>query len=540
VSESPNSVSVREAPPPPLRQAPRATPTAGALSRLTGAVPNLLVLLALAGLAWWGHHTGWKLPRFSELTGNAAEAEDDWCKEHSVPESGCVECNPDLLPRRKPPGWCAAHGVHECPFEHPEVAQLKRVPAKASPEALERARRALALMPRPQNTSKCKLHLRRIQFASEEAVAKAGVEVAEALEAPLTEAVTANGEVGYDQTRLARLSSRVRGTVWRVDRAVGQPVKKGDVLALVDAAEVGKAKGEFLQAASLAALRATTRDRQEELYRTGSTSEAVIRQARAAQQEAEIRLAAAEQALANLGLPVRAEDIKGLSAREARRRVWSLGLPDAVARSLDPRTATANLLPVTAPLDGVVVAREAVAGEVVDDARTLFVVADTSRMWLTLHVRLEDARYLALGQKVRFRPDGGAGEAEGRLTWVSTAVDPRTRTVQARAELDNRAGRLRASTFGAGRVILREEKEAVVVPGEAVQWEGACHVVFVRDKNYLDAGAPKVFHTRTVRPGARDGNLTEIIAGVLPGEVVVTRGSGVLRSELLKNNLGAG
>src|SRR5262249_42753750 len=113
-----------------------------------------------------------------------------------------------------------------------------------------------------------------------------------------------------------------------------------------------------------------------------------------------------------------------------------------------------------------------------------------------------------------------------------------TRTVQVRADLPNPGGLLRANTFGSGRILLREEKQAVVVPSEAVQWEGDCHVVFVRDKNFEARGAPKVFHTRTVRPGARDGSVTEVIAGVLPGEMVVTRGSGVLRSELLKNNLG--
>ena len=78
------------------------------------------------------------------------------------------------------------------------------------------------------------------------------------------------------------------------------------------------------------------------------------------------------------------------------------------------------------------------------------------------------------------------------------------------------------------------------MPSEAVQWEGDCHIVFVRDKDYLGKGAFKVFHTRTVRPGASDGGNTEIIAGVLPGESVVTQGSGVLRSELLKNALGEG
>ena len=89
-------------------------------------------------------------------------------------------------------------------------------------------------------------------------------------------------------------------------------------------------------------------------------------------------------------------------------------------------------------------------------------------------------------------------------------------------------------------MILRQEKQAVVVPSEAVQWEGDCHIVFVRDKDYLQEGAPKVFHTRTVRPGAKDGGNTEIIAGVLPGELVAARGSAVLRAELLKNSLGEG
>ena len=65
-------------------------------------------------------------------------------------------------------------------------------------------------------------------------------------------------------------------------------------------------------------------------------------------------------------------------------------------------------------------------------------------------------------------------------------------------------------------------------------------MVFVRDKDYMKEGAYKVFHTRSVRPGVRMGDTTEMIAGLLPGEVVVTKGSGVLRAELLKGNLGAG
>ena len=62
----------------------------------------------------------------------------------------------------------------------------------------------------------------------------------------------------------------------------------------------------------------------------------------------------------------------------------------------------------------------------------------------------------------------------------------------------------------------------------------------MRDRHFLKPGAPKVFHTRTVRPGVNDGRQTEIIAGVLPGEIVAVKGSAVLRAELLRGNLGEG
>jgi multidrug efflux pump subunit AcrA (membrane-fusion protein) len=108
-----------------------------------------------------------------------------------------------------------------------------------------------------------------------------------------------------------------------------------------------------------------------------------------------------------------------------------------------------------------------------------------------------------------------------------------------RGELLNDDGHLRNETFGLGEIVLREETDAIVVPSSAVHWEGCCHVVFVRDKDYFSSPY-KVFHTRSVRPGVVLGDTTEVIAGLFPGEVVVTKGSGVLRAELLKGNLGAG
>ena len=113
--------------------------------------------------------------------------------------------------------------------------------------------------------------------------------------------------------------------------------------------------------------------------------------------------------------------------------------------------------------------------------------------------------------------------------------------VQVRAVLPNMDGYLRSETFGTGRVILRSEPDAIVIPKGSSHWEGCCQVVFVRDRHYFDSPESyKVFHVRSVRLGATNSNYTEVIAGVLPGEVIATVGSDVLRAQLLKNNLGAG
>jgi membrane fusion protein, heavy metal efflux system len=88
--------------------------------------------------------------------------------------------------------------------------------------------------------------------------------------------------------------------------------------------------------------------------------------------------------------------------------------------------------------------------------------------------------------------------------------------------------------------VLRDEPKAIVVPNEAVHSDGDCQIVFVRDKDYFREGAPKFFHVREVRLGVRDGDTTEIIAGVLPGEVIACKNSVVLEAQLLKSNLGEG
>lgn len=446
----------------------------GVLRRLVGMLPTAVVLAVLAGAAVWGHATGW------DFTGT----------------------KPD-----------AGHSI-DGPREGPRpVVRVEPASPGAAPD-----------LPLPGRNV-------RIEFGSAAEVERAGIGITPVWPTPLTEQVAAGGEVQFDPARVARLPARAAGVTRRVMKTVGDPVQAGEVIALIESAEVGKLKAEFQQALVQVRLRERTRD---DLVRAKTAaSPAAIREAEAAFKEAEVRLLAAAQTLTNLGLPVQPADYRGLTPAEAVRRMRLLGVGDAVTDP-DPASATTNLLPVRAPFAGVVLTADVVSGEIVESGKVLFVVVDPIRVWVTLHVGAEDARRVAVGQKVFFRPDGDTREHPAAVVWVGTAADETTRTVPVRAEADNTAGVLRASTLGRGRVVLREVPKAVVVPHEAVHPFRGRTVVFVRDPDFLKKTGPKAFHVRVVKTGGKDERHTEILAGLSPGEIVATRGSDLLLGELTR------
>jgi membrane fusion protein, heavy metal efflux system len=510
-----------------------APPTRRFRAIFRGGIPNLIAFALLAGVFYFGHHTGWKMPKLAELFTAETGAAEDWCTDHLVPASICVECREGLLPKPPEFGFCRAHGVAECVICHPQLAQVTGEPRLPAYDTAQ----ALALVARSENNSRNQLHYRLVQFATAASAEKAGVDVDVVGERKMTDAVTANGEIQFDPTRVAHLSSRAAGTVAHVYKIVGDEVAPGDVLALVDVAAVGQAKSALLQAIVDRALRQV---RYEKLKAAGIGVPGItVTEAKAAREEAEVNFISARQALVNLGLDV-PEEFDETDARKVADDLRYLGVPQALLATLPSSNRSANLISVQAPYEGVVVSSDSVVGEVVDAKDVLFTVADPRRMWLVLSVPQEDARYVRNGLPVTFQTDDGSQLAGGRISWVSSTIDERTRTLQARVVLENPTGALRDKTFGTGRIVLREEPRAVTVPRQAVQATTDATFVFVRDRDYLKPGAPKVFHVRQVRTGARDAAYVELLAGVLPGEVVATKGSPVILAQLLRGELGEG
>jgi cobalt-zinc-cadmium efflux system membrane fusion protein len=401
---------------------------------------------------------------------------------------------------------------------------------------------------------------RRIEFPSAEAVTKAGIRVEPVQVRRMVRYITANGMVDYDPARYARLTARASGSVWRVEKEIGDTVHKGDVLALIDATEVGQAKADLMQSLTQVDLRGLTVERLEAAHKRGAVSEQSLREAQAALSEARIRLSNDHQRLLNFGLPVRLDDLTKVPHDQLAKQLRLLGLPEDIRKQLDTETLTANLLPLTAPFDGVVVQRTAATGEIIEknQPKIMFVLADVRHLHVDLDVNPEDMGLVRAGMEVTFTPtymlqkseirnpksekrgDSNYGSetpdftcVTAKVSHISPEVDEKTRRVKVHAEFDNSDGRLRPNDFGIGRIFIREEPNALVVPSEAVQSDGGSSVVFVLTSDN------KSFTVRPVHTGLRDGNVIEV-RGVQAGEKVATTGGFALLSELLKERIVGG
>jgi cobalt-zinc-cadmium efflux system membrane fusion protein len=327
--------------------------------------------------------------------------------------------------------------------------------------------------------------------------------------------LVANGEVGYDETHFAHVRPRVTGVVREIDVKPGDLVTKGQLLAIIDSAELGQAKADYLAALPLVELWTEALARNRGLSERGLVAEKIILEA-----ETELRRA-------------KAETIK------VGQRLRNLGLDrPQIAALTDEDDENRNLLKITAPLDGTVVRRNAVAGEAVEPASEIFAVADLARVWVLLDVFEKDLQRLRVGQPVTFRVAGLApAKFTGTVAWIDAELNDRTRTIRVRAEVDNTDGLLRAHMFGQGEIAVGEPHQSLVVPRDAVQWEGASFVVFVQK----DRNRPDQYEPRRVLIGRQDGDRFELPwADVQLGELVVTTGSFLLKTEIMKGSIGAG
>lgn len=338
-----------------------------------------------------------------------------------------------------------------------------------------------------------------------EALAKNPIAVARVTRTPLAADLPLVGSVAYDQSRYAIVGPLVAGRVVTLRAGLGDVVKKGQLLAEIESAEVGQAQAAWLSATARANAAEANARRERELaaQRVSSAREEEVAQATALSESAEVR--AATERLRAFGLS--AGDVSQLSRGGAGGRV-----------------------PLRAPIDGTVVSRAIALGQAVERGTDAFQIVDLSQLWVLLDVHEKDLGRVHVGQKVEISTEAASGVLRGAVGYVSPIVDEKTRTANVRISFDNHAGLLRPGQYVTARLLgdpAHAGPPVLVVPRRCLQRVEGKLIVFVRT-----AGGR--FERRTVESGAAAGDLVEVRAGLAEGEEVASDGAFLLKSELLR------
>ncbi len=317
------------------------------------------------------------------------------------------------------------------------------------------------------------------------------------------------GKILANENRLAHLSARVPGRIVAVYANLGDRVKEGDRLLLLDSPTYGEAQLEYRKARTTLSVTEKALERAQALLDRGAIGAGEQQRREADYEHARADLHEAEEKLHLLGMTER--EIRQLAAKT---------LPHAeVAR-----------VALRASLSGDVIERNATVGEVVDPNTMLFTVADLSTVWVRADFPEQQAGRLKTGLTIDLRVSAYPDTIfQGPITYVGAVIDPTTRTVTARADVANPDGQLRPEMF-AEVTLVTDEQSVLSVPRAAVQQVGSQTVVFVVRES-------RRFESREVTIGQASHEYIQVVTGLDAGDEVVTEGSYALKSELLREQM---
>ncbi len=315
------------------------------------------------------------------------------------------------------------------------------------------------------------------------------------------------GEIIQNPDRLAHIVPRVSGVVRKVYKNLGDYVKTGDVMALLESRELADLKSNFLARKERLALSESVFRREEDLWNKKISAEQEYLQAKRDLAEARIELRTAEQKLHALGL-----NENYLSRLPAE--------PDATFTHYE----------IVAPFSGTVVNKHITLGEALENNSEAFVIADLSSVWVNLSIYQKDLHSVRVGQKVVVSVKDHIPETSGAISYISPLVEETTRTAFARVVLSNAEGIWRPGLFVTGRIKIDNIEVPLIVPRTALQRIGERIHVFVR----TEGG----FEPREITPGRSDETGVEVLSGLVVGEVYVSKGAFTLKSEMEKEAFG--
>lgn len=304
------------------------------------------------------------------------------------------------------------------------------------------------------------------------------------------------GNVDYNQFTTTPVITPVSGPVARILVVPGERVNAGQTLLEVSSPDFAAARDTYLKASDALTLAEKILRRDEDLYEHHAIAQADLEQAQSTRNQAQADVQAAEQTLRILGLPD----------------------PTATAGAPAP---TAEI-PLKAPIAGEIVERDVAPGQLLQGSSTqCFVISNMRTVWVLANVFQNDLAYVHVGDPVAITTDAYPRTFHGHIQFLSPALDPNSRTLQARIETDNPEGELKKQMYVTATVQAGALRNIVVVPDAAVLRDDQ-NVPFVY---VLAPGSKNRFAQRTVAIGDSQNGFTQITTGLQAGEQVAANGS---------------
>ena len=309
---------------------------------------------------------------------------------------------------------------------------------------------------------------------------------------PLSEPL--NGKVTFNENVTARIMSPISGRVVTLNAQVGDAVKAGDTLAVLDSPDLAAAVADLRKARADEARKKPALDRARSLFEAGVFARKDLESAEADERQAQAEV---ERAATRL-------------------------------RNLAPEGGEEGKYAVRAPISGVVADRQLNPGMEVrpDLPNPLFIVTNPQRLWVVIDLPERELSKVAPGQPVTVQVDAWPDERfPARIEKIGEVVDPATRRVQVRCSVANPDRKLKPEMYARVTLLSDENRTAVRLPNTALVTEGLYSYVFVEQ-------SPGVFVRRRVSLAVQDRDYSYVASGLQPAERVVVAGSVLLNSEL--------
>jgi len=374
-------------------------------------------------------------------------------------------------------------------------------------------------------------HADEVKLAAD-AIDRYGVRVEAAQLWVLKPTVVTPARVAFNTEAMAHVGSPLRGRAVDVKIRLGDVVKAGQELLVVESPELGEAQADFLQkktavqtAGPAVDLAKVAWERAKGLFEQSQGISLTEVQRREAEYKAALAgVKAAESA-----------------AMASENRLHLLGMKQSEVVILESSGEIAPRYAIRAAIDGMVVQREVTLGEIVNpDRDSLMVLADTRTLWVLADVPEAKLMGIATGARAWVTVGSASGEGarkfEGIVAFIAPLVDPTTRTAQVRIEVPVAELALKPGMFAQAEIVLtaadgQDPAPVVAVPDEAIQTVEGGPAVFVPVPS-----EPNTFAKRAVTLGKPVGGLVPITAGLVEGEQFVIAGTFILKAELGKGS----